>query len=152
MAAVIRYSSKLPSRLGRTCVLQIAFQWLSTDCTIKSEALWQGFSPACFNSLIRYLTWYLHSQEKVIPVPQSVGGKESSPQCQQSCFTVSRNYTAAPIPGLWNSEPATLTPDPTGHLAVYSQRYLSGWRQNQLPILALKSCPLPPLVLLILPR
>ena len=57
------------------------------------------------------LTCYLHSQGKMTPATQSVSGKESILQSQLSCFTVSRNDTAALIPTLWHSEPPSLTPD-----------------------------------------
>lgn len=107
-------------------MLQITSQWLSIAYKIKSQAPGQGFLQACPYRRIPWLTPYLGFQKKAMPITYLLDGKESSPQYQQSCFTVSRNVTAALTPGLWCSEPAGLTPDPTGHLTVDFQCYLLG--------------------------
>lgn len=80
--------------------------------------------------------------------PNSVSGKESSPQYHQRCFPVSRNYAADSTTGCGIQ---SIQFD-SCHLAVYFQCCLSGCRQNQLPTLVLKCCLFSPLVLLILPE
>ena len=124
---------------------QIQVHWVG-DTIKPSHPLSPSF-PFAFNlSQHPMSNKILHSQEKMtLQLSQSVGKNQFFRVSWAALL--SPGMTQQPSSPLWGIQGLPVWHlTPTGHFAVYSLRYLSGWRQNQLRTLGPKFCLLLPLV------